>query len=32
VIVDTGQRAPSSVARDIAIRLKALSTDENTER
>ena len=32
VIVDTGQRAPSGVARDIAMRLKALSTDENTER
>ena len=32
VIVDTGQRAPSSVARDIAIRLKALNTDENPER
>jgi shikimate kinase len=32
VIVDTGQRAPSSVARDIVARLKALSTDENPER
>jgi shikimate kinase len=32
VIVETGQRAPSSVARDIAARLKALSTDENPER
>jgi shikimate kinase len=32
VVVDTGQRAPSSVARDIAMRLKALSTDENPER
>ena len=32
VIVDTGQRAPSSVARDIATRLKTLSTDENPER
>jgi len=32
VVVDTGQRAPSSVARDIAIRLKALNKDENTER
>lgn len=32
VVVDTGQRAPSSVARDIAIRIKALSADENTER
>ena len=32
VVVDTGQRAPSSVARDIAVRLKALSTDENPER
>jgi len=28
VVVDTGQRAPASVARDIATRLKALSTDE----
>ena len=32
VVVDTGQRAPSSVARDIATRIKALSTDENPER
>lgn len=33
VIVDTGQRAPSSVARDIAARLKDLdSADENPER
>jgi shikimate kinase len=32
VVVDTGQRAPSSVARDIVTRLKALSTDENPER
>lgn len=32
VVVDTGQRAPSSVARDIAIRIKALSADENPER
>jgi len=32
VVVDTGQRAPTSVARDIATRLKALSNDENPER
>jgi shikimate kinase len=32
VVVETGQRAPSSVARDIAVRLKALNTDENPER
>jgi shikimate kinase len=32
VVVDTGQRAPSSVARDIVMRLKALSTDENPKR
>ena len=32
VVVDTGQRAPSSVARDIATRLKALSNDENPDR
>lgn len=32
VVVDTGQRAPSSVARDIATRLKALSNHENPER
>jgi shikimate kinase len=29
VVVDTGLRAPSSVARDIAARLKALDADEN---
>jgi shikimate kinase len=32
VVVDTGQRAPSSVARDIITRLKALNTNENPER
>jgi shikimate kinase len=32
LIVDTGQRAPSSVARDIVARLKALNIDENSER
>lgn len=32
VVVDTGQRAPSSVARDVAMRLKVLSNDENPER
>jgi len=32
VVVDTGLRAPTSVARDIATRLKALSNDENPER
>jgi shikimate kinase len=32
VVVDTGQRAPSSVARDIATRIKARSADENPER
>lgn len=32
VVVDTGQRAPSSVARDIALRLKALNNHENPER
>lgn len=32
VVVDTGQRAPSSVARDIATRIKTLSADENPER
>jgi shikimate kinase len=32
VVVDTGQRAPSSVARDIVTRLKALSTNENSDR
>ncbi|OGI55872.1 MAG: shikimate kinase [Candidatus Muproteobacteria bacterium RBG_19FT_COMBO_61_10] len=32
VVVDTGQRAPSSVARDIVTRIKALSADENPER
>jgi len=32
VVVDTGQRAPSSVARDIATRIKALNADENPER
>ena len=33
VVVDTGQRAPSSVARDIVSRLKDLdSSDENPER
>ena len=32
VVVDTGQRAPSSVANDIAARLKDLNTDENPER
>ena len=32
VIVDTGQRAPSSVASDIVARLKELNTDENPER
>jgi shikimate kinase len=32
VVVDTGQRAPSSVARDIVTRMKALSADENPER
>ncbi len=32
VIAGTGQRAPSSVARDIAMRLKTTSTDENPER
>jgi len=32
IIIDTGQRAPSSVARDVVIRLKALSNDENPER
>ena len=31
VIVDTGTRAPASVARAIAARLKGLSTDENAE-
>jgi shikimate kinase len=31
VVVDTGQRAPSSVARDIITRLKALNTNENPE-
>ena len=33
VVVDTGQRAPSSVARDIVARLKDLdTTDEDPER
>jgi shikimate kinase len=32
VIAQTGQRAPSSVARDIAVRLKAVSSNENPER
>jgi len=32
VVVDTGLRAPTSVARDIATRLKALSNNENPER
>jgi len=32
VIISTGQRAPSSVARDVAVRLKALSNNENSER
>jgi shikimate kinase len=32
VVVDTGLRAPTSVARDIVTRLKALSNDENSER
>jgi len=32
VVVDTGLRAPTSVARDIVTRLKALSNDENPER
>ena len=33
VVVDTGQRTPSSVARDIVARLKDLdTTDENPER
>ena len=33
VVIDTGQRAPSSVARDIVARLKDLdTTDENPER
>jgi shikimate kinase len=32
VVVDTGQRAPASVARAIAARLKDLNTDENAER
>lgn len=32
VIIDTGTRAPSSVARAIAARLKGLNTDENAER
>ena len=32
VIINTGQRAPSSVARDAAVRLKALSENENPER
>ena len=32
VVVDTGQRAPSSVARDIVTRIKALSADETPER
>ena len=32
VIVDTGQRAPSSVARDIVMRLKTLNANENPER
>ncbi len=33
VVVDTGQRAPANVARDIAARLKGLdTTDENPER
>jgi len=32
VIINTGQRAPSSVARDVAVRLKALSENENPER
>ena len=32
VVVDTGQRAPSSVASDIAARLKDLNTNENPER
>ncbi len=31
VIINTGQRAPSSVARDVAVRLKALSKHENPE-
>lgn len=32
IIINTGQRAPSSVARDVAVRLKALSKNENPER
>jgi len=32
IIINTGQRAPSSVARDVAVHLKALSNDENPER
>jgi len=32
VVVDTGQRAPASVARDIATRIKTLTTNENPER
>ncbi len=32
VVVDTGQRAPASVARDIATRIKTLGTNENPER
>ena len=32
VVVDTGQRAPSSVASDIAARLKDLNANENPER
>ena len=31
VVVDTGLRAPTSVARDIIVRLKALKPNENPE-
>jgi shikimate kinase len=31
VIINTGQRAPSSVARDVAAQLKALNKNENPE-
>ena len=32
VVIDTGQRPPASVARDIATRIKVLNADENPER
>ena len=31
IIINTGQRAPSSVAREVVVRLKALSNNENPE-